>query len=188
SGGGRRSVAVEDPLAVLLEDPAVPLVTAVHVARAQQRRLDAAVRQTGGGGRHDGLGQRGGAHGGGGGEGRRDAVVGQRRVPDGDLGVEHDVAVVLQERARDVPGGGLRGVGDRGDPDDPYAQGAGVHRHLHRERVAPGQRDDHQHVTGAERGGVQDGRREPVDAFQGGAERGGHDVDPDDAGDHQQVH
>src|SRR5690606_28029532 len=86
SGGGRRSVAVEDPLAVLLEDPAVPLVTAVHVARAQQRRLDAAVGQTGGGGRHDGLEQRGGDHGGGGGEGRRDAVVGQLRVPDGDLG------------------------------------------------------------------------------------------------------
>ncbi|CAM5286318.1 hypothetical protein STENM327S_08558 [Streptomyces tendae] len=31
-------------------------------------------------------------------------------------------------------------------------------------------------------------RREAVDAFEGGAERGGHDVDADDAGHGEQVH
>ena len=50
-----RSVAVEDPVAVLRHDPAVPLVAAVDVARAQQRRLDAAVGEGAGGGGHDGL-------------------------------------------------------------------------------------------------------------------------------------
>lgn len=82
----------------------------------------------------------------------------------------------------------LRGVRHRGHADDPDAEGAGGHGHLHGEGVAAGEGDDHQGVAGAQRGAFQDHAREAVDAFEGGAEGGGHDVDADDAGHGQQVH
>ncbi len=110
--------------------------------RSAAAGFDAAVGEGGGGGRHDGLHQGGGDDRGGGGEGRRDGVEGEFGVADGDLRVEDDVAVVLEEGAGAVPGRRLRGVRDRGDADDPYAVGAGGEGHLHGQGVAPGQGDD----------------------------------------------
>ncbi len=136
----------------------------------------------------DGLHQGAGDHRGGGGEGGRDGVEGEFRVADGDLRVEDDVAVVLQEGARGVPGRGLRGVGHRGHADDLHAEGAGAPGHFHGQGVAAGQGDDHERVAGADGRGVQDGARESVDAFQGGAEGGRGDVDADDPGNGEQVH
>ena len=80
------------------------------------------------------------------------------------------------------------GVRDRGHADDLEAEGAGVHGHLHGQRVAAGEGDDHEYVAGAGRAGVQDGARQAVDPFQGRAQRRRHDVDADDARYGEQVH
>src|SRR5690606_3197166 len=106
-GRARSSVPVEDAVPVLLEDAGVPLVAAVHVAGAQQRGLDAAFGEGGGGGGHHGLEEGRGDDRGRGGERRGDVVEGELRVADRDLGVQYDVAVVLQEGPRGVPRGGL---------------------------------------------------------------------------------
>ena len=99
--------AEEDPVPVLRHDPAVPLVAAVDVPRAQQRRLDAAARPGTPRPRPSSACIRAlvttvdaGA------KGASMPSCGQLRVAHRDLAVEHDVAVVLQERARDVPGPG----------------------------------------------------------------------------------
>ncbi len=95
--------------------------------------------------------------------------------------------MVLQERARGVPGGGLGGVGHGRHADHREAAGPGVRGHLDGQHVAPGQGNDDQQVA---RGGgavVEDGGGQAADALQRAAQGGGHDVDPGGARHRQQV-
>jgi hypothetical protein len=91
----------------------------------------------------------------------------------------------VPEECRDVRLGGVR---DRRHADDLQAQGAGVHRHLHGEGVAPGEGDDHEYVAGAGRAAVEDGARQAVDPFQRGAQCRRNDVHADGARHGEQVH